>query len=279
MSQTPDAEPTRIAICAVARNEGPYIAEWVAYHRLLGFDHIVVYDNESTDETPEVLASLEEQGWLRARPWQAPPDAHAQRLAYKDGLRRLRKGFAWVAMIDLDEFIVLPQHDTIHDFVADFESFDAIAMNWKVFGTSGCHEREPGLVIERFQRCAKLAHSGNHNVKTLARPRTIQKPNVHNHKFRPDVTYRTVLGEEIPEDVGKSRLVSHDVIRVNHYFTKSREEWDAKVARGRATKPSGHPEKFRTERHFEMHDRNEDQEHDILRLVPQVKQMLSHLSS
>lgn len=270
--------PRRAAICAIARNEAPYVAEWAAYHRILGFDQILVYENESTDDTAAVLQTLEERGWLRALPWTAPPRAHAQRLAYRDGLRRLRRGFAWVALIDLDEFIVLPQHASIHDLLADFPDHDAIAMNWKVFGTSGHEQHEPGLVLERFQRCARLAHSGNHTIKTLARPRSIFKPNVHNHSFKSGVEYRTVLGESIPPNVGKSRLVSHDVIRVNHYFTKSREEWEAKVGRGRATKPVGHPDKHRRKEHFEMHNRNEDQERDVQRLIPVVKEKLATLT-
>ena len=55
-----DAE-LRVAICAIAKNEGPYLREWVAYHHLLGFDPIIVYDHESDDESPGAL-HLEDRG-------------------------------------------------------------------------------------------------------------------------------------------------------------------------------------------------------------------------
>ncbi|MFG1358490.1 glycosyltransferase family 2 protein [Xanthobacter pseudotagetidis] len=48
----------KIAICAIVRDEAPYVLEWVAHHRALGFDHIFVFDNESRDGTSELLDSL-----------------------------------------------------------------------------------------------------------------------------------------------------------------------------------------------------------------------------
>jgi len=271
-------ERVRVAICAIAKNEGPYLAEWVAYHRIIGFDHILLYDNESTDDTPRVCAELEARGHLSVVKWSAPPRAHVQRLSYRDGLKRLRPEFDWITFIDLDEFIVLPHHDGIHDFLSEYGWLNAIAMNWKLFGTSGQAERQPGLVMGRFRRCALEAHSGNRAVKTLARVSAFNDVNLHNHHFHEGVRYRTVSGEEIPPNTGKSSTVTHDVIRVNHYFTKSREEWDEKVARGRATKPAGHPDKMRTERHFTMHDRNEDIEVDVLDYIPKVKAFLAGTS-
>jgi hypothetical protein len=38
-----------LAICAIFRDEAPHIAEWVAYHLMIGFDHFVLYDNKSED--------------------------------------------------------------------------------------------------------------------------------------------------------------------------------------------------------------------------------------
>jgi glycosyltransferase involved in cell wall biosynthesis len=262
----------RAAICAIVKNEGPYLREWVAYHRIIGFDDILVYDHNSTDESGEVLAALEREGMVQSIPWSVPPKRKPQWLAYEDGLERLRDVADWIAFIDLDEFIVMPGHDDIQEFLAEYGSLDAIAMNWKLFGTSGREVREPGLVIERFTRCAMPDFYGNLAVKTLARPEAILVPRVHTCKFREGVRYQTVTGEDATR--GVTTEVSHDVIRVNHYFTRSRAEWRRKVAKGRGAKPPGHPKKHRTEDDFIRSNRNEDRETDILRYVPQVKVML-----
>ncbi|MEL7000367.1 MAG: glycosyltransferase family 2 protein, partial [Pseudomonadota bacterium] len=45
------------------RNEAPYVLEWVAYHRIIGFDHIVVCTNDCDDNTPALLDAIAELGW------------------------------------------------------------------------------------------------------------------------------------------------------------------------------------------------------------------------
>lgn len=42
------------AICTV-KDEAPYILEWIAWHRLVGFDKIIIAQNSSTDGTVELL--------------------------------------------------------------------------------------------------------------------------------------------------------------------------------------------------------------------------------
>lgn len=265
----------RVAICAIAKNEGPYLHEWAAYHRLIGFEDILVYDHESTDESGEVLAALKREGLVEPIRWAVPPSKKPQWLAYADGLERLRDRTEWIAFIDLDEFVTLPRHETIQDFLAEYGSLEAIAMNWKVFGTSGHQKREPGLVIERFTRCSKRSFYGNRSVKTLARTDAIVTPRVHTCTFRDGVSYRAVTGEDASD--GVTRGITHDIIRLNHYFTRSRDEWGEKMRKGRGAKPSGHPKKHRTEAEFLRSNRNEATERDIVRHVPKVKALMQSI--
>lgn len=273
------SDPRQLAaICAIAKNEGPYLAEWAAYHRMIGFDDILVYNNESTDETASVLKALQDQKVVRTLDWTSTPDGRTQKRAYADGLNRLRPEFQWVAFIDLDEFLYIPAYSNdIRAFLAAHEDRDAIAVNWKLFGTSGQRTRTDGLVIERFTRRAETQHSGNRAVKTLTRTDALITPNLHNHDFAQGVVYATVTGEIIPPATGKSEAVSHDVICLHHYFTKSREEWDLKVARGRATKPDDHPEKLRREEHFRMHNRNDEEDTSLVTYAPTIRERLAAL--
>src|SRR5690606_38250847 len=112
----------------------------------------------------EVLERLARKGIAEWVPWTAPPDKKPQWVAYEDGLAKLRDRADWIAFIDLDEFVVIPEHASIQDFLADYGHLEAIAINWKMFGSSGHEKHEPGLVIERFTRCAKRSFSGNHAV-------------------------------------------------------------------------------------------------------------------
>ncbi len=46
-----------LAVCAIFKNEGPFLLEWIAYHRAQDFDYFVLYDNDSTDGGADVVRS------------------------------------------------------------------------------------------------------------------------------------------------------------------------------------------------------------------------------
>ena len=54
-------------IVGCMKNEAPYILEWVAHHRAVGFDNFLIYTNDCTDGTDAVLARLQDLGILQHR--------------------------------------------------------------------------------------------------------------------------------------------------------------------------------------------------------------------
>ena len=51
-----------IAIGAIMKDEGPYLKEWLDFHILVGIKKFFLYDNESTDNTTEILKPYIERG-------------------------------------------------------------------------------------------------------------------------------------------------------------------------------------------------------------------------
>ena len=49
-------------VVSTMKNEGPYIIDWVAHYKTLGFDHILVCTNDCTDPTVDILLRLQEMG-------------------------------------------------------------------------------------------------------------------------------------------------------------------------------------------------------------------------
>ena len=58
----------------LVRNEARYLAEWLAYHRLVGIDHVYLYDNNSTDveELRAVTRPFVDSGFLTLHDWSRP---------------------------------------------------------------------------------------------------------------------------------------------------------------------------------------------------------------
>jgi len=69
------------AICAIFKNEAPYLREWVQFHRLQGFERFHLYNNESTDDWMPELWDLISSGVVTIHDW----SGKAQQIpAYKD---------------------------------------------------------------------------------------------------------------------------------------------------------------------------------------------------
>lgn len=267
----------RVAICAIARDEGPYLAEWAAYHHLIGFDPIVVYDHESGDDSAAVLESLDAAGIAERIAWSVPDHVKPQLAAHADGIGRLAGRADWVAFIDLDEFVVFERHESVQEFVEQFGALGSIALNWRMLGSAGHAERTPGLVIERFDRCAERGYRGNRQVKSLSRLDLVVGSGLHTPKLQGGRGCQTVLGETLPPVGGQTRAVSHSIARINHYFTRSRAEWDEKVARGKGGKSAISPRKRRTAEDFVANDRNEEAEPYLGTYAAAVRELLVNI--
>ena len=256
----------RALLCAIARDEGPYLAEWIAFHLGLGFARIVIYDNESAEPITPALAG-EGAGSVEVRPWPSTPGQAPQAPAYEDCLRRDGAAFDWMMFLDIDEFLNLKRHDTVGDFLADYARYDGVALNWRIFGSSGLQEADGRRVTERFLLAAPRRFGPNTAVKTVFKPASVLAAGVHSPTFRLGSTLVNTSGRKL--DVEPNALqprVRFDVAQVNHYFVKSRAEFARKRARGRADVAEGEALKHRPEGEFAAYDRNEVEDASILRL-------------
>ncbi|CAH2603016.1 Glycosyltransferase family 2 protein [Rhodovastum atsumiense] len=273
------------AIVAIMRNEGRYILEWVAYHRAIGFDKIVIYDNESTDNTSALCKRLMESGVIEYRFWSDPSNDSRngpQILAYEHAAATINAD--WFAFLDADEFLVLESYDSVRDLISRAGSRGMpIALNWKIFGSSGCLHASDDLVMDRFTRCGTPDIHVNAHIKTLG-PATILRDGarVHIHGWVLDKTrhfYVDAQGETV--DVEGCTFVYPPRWKgalVNHYIVKSSEEFAEKQRRGSASKPPGDPNKYsRTQQYFQMYDRNESEDLTIMRFRAAVIEELNYL--
>jgi hypothetical protein len=219
-----------IAVCAMFKNEAPYILEWIAYHRLVGIDHFVLYDNASTDGGADLIARSGFARWVTLIDW---PQRAGQIPAYSHFISNHARNFAWAAFIDLDEFVHPLEADSIPALLPRYEGFAGILLHWLVFGSSGHVARPPGLVLENYLYRVQVNAPVNGHVKSLVRTARIRAAHTNPHFVQLDGDYCNARGVPVPARALHSQAC-HEVMVVNHYFTKSAADWRAKVARGKA---------------------------------------------
>lgn len=221
---------TRLAVCAIAKNEEESFKEWIDWHRSIGVEKFYIYDNESTDSTKDVLRPYIEEGVVEYHYF---PGVKKQLEAYDDCFSRHRLGTRWIAFIDLDEFIVPLKDKTLPDFLRRFEDYSAVEINWLIYGSGGQKEKMPGGVMERFKSHSLPGHYLNRHVKSIVNPRKVCNMIGAHEAAR--ITGKTVDSHgNVVKDNFKHREPVQDVIRINHYAVKSFEEFVEKQSRGRA---------------------------------------------
>jgi hypothetical protein len=219
-----------LAVCAIAKNEGPYFGEWIEWHRNLGVEKFYIYDNESTDDTKEILAPYVESGLVE---YTFFPGERQQLAAYDDCLEKRRLDARGSAIIDLDEFIVPVKDKTIPDFLRRFENFPAVEINWLIYGSGGAEKKEAGGVMERFKHHSLPNHILNRHVKSIVDPRRVFCLIGCHEAARISGKAADSHGEPVKRNF-RDRDPQQDVIRINHYAVKSFGEFLDKRARGRA---------------------------------------------
>ncbi len=157
----------QFSIVACARWETKNILEWIAYHRSIGFDHIYLYCND--DDPTELYECLMP---LLAAPMPFIGFVHYpfqgfQAAMYKHFLKTHAAETEWFMFLDIDEFLVLKNHDNISSFMKPYDEIcDALYFNWIFFGNSGFVERPEGSVLLQYTKRDRWV---NHFTKTLSR--------------------------------------------------------------------------------------------------------------
>lgn len=256
--------PMQVGIAAIFRNEGPYIVEWIAHHRLLGIDHFFIADNESTDGSSEVLQALHRLGYIQCIRFPSPPGQAPQMLAYARMFADYSDQVDWLAFIDADELIwPTGGQSTFIEWLAQLAKqpdIGAILLNWSVYGSAWLANHSAGLVIDRFNRRAAQQFGPNHHYKTILRTVALASQSSNPHHFELKTGWRhvhadgTELALHPTHGTGLSQQVIWGPYRLNHYIVKSHQEFfERKATNGSAASLS----RVKGEDYFRRHDRND----------------------
>lgn len=265
-----------LSVVACFKDEGPFLREWIEFHLLNGVEHFYLYDNSSSDDPTKILKKYVDSAVLTLF---STNMACCQLACFFHALTTYRDRSRWMAFIDIDEFLFCPSGESLPSLLRNYEEFPALGANWLLFGTSGHVRRPPGLVTENYFKCAHPDYIHNRHVKILLDPNRTLCPGPTPHEFIfVNSRFPAVDENRIPLQ-GAYRDSSVGLegrrIRINHYSTKSHEDWAAKLNRGRADTRDDHPFFTRPPEFFECLDRNECHDDSMRMFLPSLKARLS----
>ncbi|MCB1479961.1 MAG: glycosyltransferase [Rhodobiaceae bacterium] len=273
-----------LAIAGIVKNEAPYILEWIAHHRSIGFGAAFIADNDSTDGTKEILGKLSSAGIVDFISFPTVGTKPPQLSAYEELLEKYSKKVNWIAFIDADEFIMpsMEGFDIENYFRELPDDVGAVVLNWAIYGSSFHEDAPKGRVAESFTRRADKSDISNHHYKTVIRSAAYERVGGNPHQFVLKPGYRTITvnGEAVVDHPVRGGGLSHAVqwhpMRINHYVVKSFAEF---MARKKSRGSASIYEKDKDRSYFTFHDKNEIEEIPFESLMLDVNKEIVELSN
>lgn len=259
-----------LALVLIAKDETLYIEEWLNFHLKQGVSHFIIFDNESAQDFHEVLKPYIDAGLVTYRTIR---NKIRQFDAYNTAIHDYGHRFKYMGFIDADEFIFLRNNtdgvggiSNLYEFVDEFmkahPQAGGLGVNWCIFGSSGHITKPEGGVLENYTSREEEDFRDNSHLKTICDPVKVWSfASAHWPIYRRGFRNLNEDGEDI-SFCNCSPEIHFSKIRINHYFTKSREEFIIKKdVRGDVNN------NFRGWSDFDEKDRNEVHDTEILSRV------------
>ncbi|MEP5155596.1 glycosyltransferase family 2 protein [Planktotalea sp.] len=283
------ASQEKTALVACMRNEGLFILEWVAYHKVIGFDQIVICSNDCTDGSDILLDALSDAGEIIHLPHVVGADDTPQDSGIRATFLHLAQtDIEWLAHIDADEFVNIGiGAGKVTDLLVSAGMGDVIALPWWAFGDNG-HKAWPGGVLEHFTQAEESPVPGRAKFKSMFRFRKFGHANDHMPSLaydeHPDV--RSAEGAKLSDEGvhAKKRAkyrpidlaLCPEVACINHYAVPSRDVFLMKNDRGDGQ--GKQTDKYRIgSRWHQIANQNAKPNHSIQRHLDATQQEMTRL--
>lgn len=218
--------------CLIIRDDNEYLPEWLEWHIGQGIECFYIYDHGSKVPVRETVKSLPQEIKSRLKIHDfGGRHEFAQHEAYNDCLKKYGGESRWIAFIDSDEMIRVKTGQTLQAFLREYEDYAGLFIKWIVYGANGQKNKSDAPCRVRFSKESPSKASENVG-KVIVQPAFMRKMLTHNGYTKEgfcvvDEHKREVGAAQVYQENGTS-----DLICLDHYYTKSYEEWLNKIKRG-----------------------------------------------
>ena len=236
-----EAGITDVAVCAIGRQENRYAKEWVEHYKKLGVKKIFIYDNYFGQEErlQDVLDNYVKKGFVEIIDVHDKPDM--QNRVYNHCYKMHGHEYAWIGFFDFDELLRLKEKQTISKAMEKYTDADMVLVNWRIMTDNGLTRYDDRPMAKRFikpmpiDQHVKYDRPENEHVKCLIRGGIdgIDFHTTHNPHCADIPRMKCVNPSGEPVHQGAFAPIDHKVMWIDHYFTKTAEEWMlVKLSRG-----------------------------------------------
>lgn len=218
------------AVILLIKDENRYLKEWLDWHLALGFEHIYIYDNGEKDNTQDIVDgyAAETQQKITVVDWTGH-HVHIQQDAYNHFMDTYKQDVRWGLFIDSDEFLRFTDGETtdVNTFLQAYEDYTEVWGYEVEYDANGQEKYENKPVRERFTRRTD-AREGFY-WKNFIQVNRIDSFLMHYAYYDP-----------AKHQIFKNEQSNQDLFVIDHYYTKSWEEWQWKIKERGGADPNYH---------------------------------------
>jgi hypothetical protein len=213
----------KTCICVIIKDEEEYLDEWISHHLQLGIDEIFLYEDYGSKSHSDIVKPYGDKVHLNSIDIifnSSDPNKNVINTGERMQIQLFnyfpqmyKNDFDWILFNDLDEFLILKQ--PLHELLEEYKDETAILLRWKWYGASGHINKPLGKVMDNYTKQITTTFDWGWQFKSFINCKKFQKWEKHLHKAEGAVFPLTEWG-------------GHKAW-INHYFTKSWEEWKIKI--------------------------------------------------
>lgn len=223
-------------VLTCAKNEDKYLIEFVEHYLKLGFDKIIIADNNEEPTIEGILEKYIKNGQVEIYDFRGVNYFQVQlyTIFANEG------NYKWCAYFDADEFMEIGSFNNIKEFLEPIKE-NCVLLHWMNFGSNGEKHYKDKLLQERFPLPVSpiLYFKENCFVKSIVRGGDYWKGCYFNGSHLP--YFETEKEKNVYNSGGYETKIGHlhcfypiryKLAYLKHYYTKSFDEWMIKSNRG-----------------------------------------------
>lgn len=263
------------SVCCIFKDEAPYLKEWIEYNKVIGVDHIYMYNNNSTDDYNTIITQYVEEGYVTFVDW---PKLHDQMGAYEHCYENHKTETDWLSFFDIDEFLCPLKETNVKDFLKRYEGYPALMIYWLIFGTNGKIKADLNkLVTERFT--CSWNHLDGTGKMILSTSNKYTPTHIYHHhiycKYRlPGFDLKIPMITEHKKFVFFPQIYKapkKNTIQLNHYWSKSYDEFMSKIAKGDVARAENEEIRKKSQFFYNHEQGNKVENKSIFRFMIKLK--------
>ena len=226
----------KVCICTVGKKENKYILEYVEHYKKYGVDKIYLYDNNDIDgeHFESVINDYIQEGFVELLNWRGKETVI--RGAMNDCYKRNNKSYDWLIYYELDEFIHLSNYSNIKHFLHEkkFNKCHIIHLNLLIHNDNNQLYYENKSLFERFPKIVPKELVPMLQVKMIIKGgiNDLQIISTALSTSNISLKFCNGFGDYSKIFMWYTKVTDYKYYYVDHFFSKSTEEFITKLAKG-----------------------------------------------